>query len=128
MTRLSCIRFPLAAALALGLLAPTVAGAAHLATAALSFQRGFGTHLECKIRNVANSPRKVRIQAVSEDGVIGGDSGLVALGSEASLSLEPNAEGGRYWCRFGVLDGSRDVRAIACTVWGDECVAVLPAE
>ncbi len=102
--------------------------AATMYTAPLSFQLTFGQDLECKAVNVANSPTTVRIRAISDSGTTTNDSGDVILAPLESFALTANALADRHFCRFDVKGGKRRIRAGACTVGSNGCLAVLPAQ
>lgn len=104
----------------------TTAQAATLFTAPMSFQIWFGTDVQCKLTNVADSPAKVRIRSITQNGNVDEDSGRLLLQPRESVEIRTNGAG-RSYCRFDV-DGAADrVRGSACTVSGNRCDGVLPA-
>lgn len=102
--------------------------AATLYTAPLSFQLSFGQNFECKVVNVANAPTTIRVRAISDSGSTTNDSGDLALAPLESFALTANVLADRHFCRFDVKGGKRRVRAGACTVGSNGCLAVLPAQ
>ncbi len=108
----------------------TTADAATLFTPPMSYQLWFGTDVECKITNVANSPTTVRARSMSQQGNVQQDSGNVVLAPHESVELSGGNGAGRTYCRFDVQGSKRRVRASICRVslGSDGCQGALPAQ